>query len=329
MKHLIVKTVIGVFLSGVILVLSSCGQDMSRKSGPESVVKEMSEGVRDFDMERIRSCLVSVDGENAEDITLPEEEYSWLMDYMKESAATIKYDITETVADGESGKVVVEYEHPDISGILSEVVKEYLGKAFAMAFSGEEFNDETAEKLLTDLFKEKTDTAEIARTATTVTFECITYGGEWKIKKMPDEMIDVLTCNCRTALSDLADIGNSQSADDRAGDEPESLSNDADGGQTSENMANEPEDGIYYKQAPVDIQTVCDNIDIKAEYAGREMAVILTNNNDFVVPDLDVTVLFYKDGALIDSDEDGHDVVLPGWSVASRISVPEGADQYK
>ena len=58
------------------------------------------------------------------------------------------------------------------------------------------------------------------------------------------------------------------------------------------------------------------------------LMVVMTNNNSFVIPDLDVQAIFYKEGQMIGSDKDGHDVVLPGHSVASRLDIPEGSDEY-
>lgn len=88
-------------------------------------------------------------------------------------------------------------------------------------------------------------------------------------------------------------------------------------------------DGLYYTKPPISIEEIKKNIKIETEVCDDVMAVIITNNNEFVIPDLDVTVVFYKDGSMIDSDKDGHDALYPGNPVASNIEVPENADDFE
>ena len=86
---------------------------------------------------------------------------------------------------------------------------------------------------------------------------------------------------------------------------------------------------IYFKEMPGDRDTIINNIKIEEEHTDKAMAVMMTNNNPFVIPDLDLTVVFYKNGSMIDSDTDGHDVMLPGSTVVSDIDVPKDADDFK
>ena len=99
--------------------------------------------------------------------------------------------------------------------------------------------------------------------------------------------------------------------------ERQSLDSDEDGGGK-----------IYYSSMPDDRQTIINNIQIDTEHNDKLLMVVMTNNNSFVIPDLDVQAIFYKEGQMIGSDKDGHDVVLPGHSVASRLDIPEGSDEY-
>ena len=89
------------------------------------------------------------------------------------------------------------------------------------------------------------------------------------------------------------------------------------------------ETGIYYSDMPGNKEDIIANIAVETKSTGEVMAVILTNNNPFVIPDLDLTVVFYRNGAMIDSDSDGHDVILPEGIVASRIDVPDEYDDFE
>ncbi len=67
------------------------------------------------------------------------------------------------------------------------------------------------------------------------------------------------------------------------------------------------------------------NISVKTEIAEDGLiAVFITNNNKVTVSEIELEVLFYdSDKKVVDLGEDGHDVVLPGYTVVSRIEPPE------
>ena len=55
----------------------------------------------------------------------------------------------------------------------------------------------------------------------------------------------------------------------------------------------------------------------------------ITNNNTFVIPDLEISVNFYKDGKIVDTAKDGHDAILPGYTVVSDFDSYEIFDDAK
>lgn len=52
--------------------------------------------------------------------------------------------------------------------------------------------------------------------------------------------------------------------------------------------------------------------------------VFITNGSESIIDELDIQI-HYKDaqGTIIDMDEDGHDMVLPGYTVVSRMDAPD------
>ena len=66
------------------------------------------------------------------------------------------------------------------------------------------------------------------------------------------------------------------------------------------------------------------NIEVKAEQTEtKKLCVFLKNNNTFVIDDLKLEVVFYDDNDKpIDTDSDGHDMILPGATVVSQIEAP-------
>lgn len=86
----------------------------------------------------------------------------------------------------------------------------------------------------------------------------------------------------------------------------------------------------YSEEIPDEKENIIKNLEvISSETLEGDIAVFIKNNNDFVIPDLDVQVLFYKDGNITDTDEDGHDVLVPGNTVASKIDTPDDYDEYE
>lgn len=57
--------------------------------------------------------------------------------------------------------------------------------------------------------------------------------------------------------------------------------------------------------------------------------MFITNNNTFVIPDLEIQILYYKDGKIVDTEKDGHDVILPGYTVVSDFETNENYDDVK
>ncbi len=86
---------------------------------------------------------------------------------------------------------------------------------------------------------------------------------------------------------------------------------------------------IYTDRMPIPEEEIISNIAVQTKELDGIMAVFLTNNNEFVIPDLDVEALFYNNGNLVETDSDGHDVILPGHTVVSRLRIPGNADEYK
>lgn len=106
-------------------------------------------------------------------------------------------------------------------------------------------------------------------------------------------------------------------------DTKESVSKDSDSSTGKIKSDNE----IYQKRMPKEEKIILKNIkvDFKKTKNGSYVAFI-TNNNSFVIPELEISVNFYKNGLLVDTDKDGHDVILPGYTVVSSFDSYEEND---
>lgn len=80
-----------------------------------------------------------------------------------------------------------------------------------------------------------------------------------------------------------------------------------------------------------DPEAIKEKVDVRAvPTLDGLMCVFITNNSDCIIDELSVQ-LNYKnvDGTTIDTDEDWHDMVLPGSTVVSRMDTPDSYDNYE
>lgn len=117
--------------------------------------------------------------------------------------------------------------------------------------------------------------------------------------------------------------------EEKAEEESDEDSSQSSGNRLSLNKSEEGSDSIYFKSMPDDRQTIINNISIETENNDDLLMVVLTNNNSFAIPDLDVQAIFYNNGKMIGSEKDGHDAFLPGHSVASRLEIPAEATEFE
>lgn len=83
-------------------------------------------------------------------------------------------------------------------------------------------------------------------------------------------------------------------------------------------------EGVEEEQ-PSDVEEVRKKVDVKAVPTEDGLTcVFITNNSETVIDELGVQVNYKDDtGATVDMDNDGHDMVLPGSTVVSRMDAPD------
>ena len=168
---------------------------------PEDTVITFSEGMKEFDFDKMQSCLAQEDDEL--DDTMEAELGEEVIAKFKEWAQEITYEVDNVDAAKEIAKVNVKYSYVDATNVALTFVSDYFAEAINLAFSGasqEEVEAKALEILITTLQNAETGSAE-----KTVSFDLVKDGDEWKIKEVPDEIEDVLTGNFTSALDDVND----------------------------------------------------------------------------------------------------------------------------
>ncbi len=186
----------------LVLCLAGCG------SKPDSAVKTFCDALKGFDLAVARDCLQNP-SEGDETLASEEEIAEGLgseqfLDYLKECAAKMTYEIGEIVEDGDTATVAVKFTYTDVSPVMTAALGDYLIKGFSMALSGSDESD--LEDLLFDTFMEKTETEETTTATCDATFDCVRADGEWKIDTLSEDagtaVINVLTGNMATAIDE-------------------------------------------------------------------------------------------------------------------------------
>ena len=85
------------------------------------------------------------------------------------------------------------------------------------------------------------------------------------------------------------------------------------------NSSSEPE-----SSSKESAQEVSDKLDVQAKVTlDGQVAVFATNNSDTIIDELELQINYIDEsGNIIDMDTDGHDMVLPGYTVVSKMDVP-------
>ena len=98
----------------------------------------------------------------------------------------------------------------------------------------------------------------------------------------------------------------------------------------TETQAINTQSGIYLGNMPDKEEKILEKIKIVTEKTKKgDIVVFITNDNEYVIPELDLQIVFYRDGKIIDTDKDGHDVLVPDNTVVSKLDAPESYDNFE
>lgn len=110
--------------------------------------------------------------------------------------------------------------------------------------------------------------------------------------------------------------------------EEESKQNESNPNKTEPDVDIKTDGEKYQSTMPAAEADIIANLDIKFEKAKNgDYVMFITNNNTFVIPDIEISVNFYENDSLVDNDKDGHDAILPGYTVVSFFESYESFDK--
>lgn len=129
----------------------------------------------------------------------------------------MKYEIESPEVRDKIAKVNVKFNYADLSPVIIDAFNEYMQQGLIMVFSGAD--DAALETLFDDIFSEKYNEAEIMITDDSVVFEFENTDNGWKISKVSNDVINILTSNMLTRLEkifgEINDIYSESASEDR------------------------------------------------------------------------------------------------------------------
>lgn len=189
----------------LVFAVTGCGTKLE----PKDAIKSFFDGVITFDSAAVTKALAPAAADNlgsASDYLKATEDpmAKPFVDYLKENATKITYEVTGTKINGDAATVTVKCKYVDGTELFGKIIKELYAKAVASALSGKKLSDKELTQMGVDLFKSESGTVQQTFTEKTIDIPCVKVDGTWYVKEVNDQLVDVVSSNLFTAAKKLA-----------------------------------------------------------------------------------------------------------------------------
>ena len=199
---------LGILLMSLLVCfsLSACG------SKPDPTVTNFCDAMKQYDFNTMKKYVVDGDKNSIEDpFSSSEGMTEQTLNILKECVSKMSYEIESSEVTDKTAKVTVKFNYVDLSPVITDAVSEYMQQAFMMALSGA--NEETMETLFDNIFNEKYKASETTMITDSVEFECENTDNGWKISKVPDDVVNILSSNMVKAFEGFIGEGSSENSE--------------------------------------------------------------------------------------------------------------------
>ena len=173
------KKLLSIFITLVIAVtVTGCGA-----KSPTKVVGEKLDSIKSGDSKEF-SDILNNKISNSEETKDSDDAYSESLNKMVEAIKNITYKVNSENIDGDTAKVNVTLNGPDLAEALSQFMQKAFADAFSQAFSGKELSKEETDAKYDKMLAEILGGME--NTDRTMDIELVKENNEWKIKDEND-----------------------------------------------------------------------------------------------------------------------------------------------
>lgn len=174
-----VKKLLSVFVTFMIAVtITGCGG-----KSPTEIVSEKLDSVKLLDSSEFSQIFGETISKDESDKD-SNESFSESTKKMKEFIKNITYKVNSETIEGDTAKVNVTLNGPDISEALNQFIDKAFAEAFSQAFSEQTLSDEEANAKYDKMFAEILN--GMKNTDRTMDIELIKENNEWKVKNEND-----------------------------------------------------------------------------------------------------------------------------------------------
>lgn len=180
----------------IICSCTSCAYIKEFDNTPDAIVAKFCNGMKAYNGVKMNECMydpvpadqIGLDGVN-------------LSAFYKKEAAKMTYEIVETTLsdDGESATVEVDFTYVDASEVYADTTKAFVGKKLSALLTGSSAEGD----MFITMFNEKAAAATLTTTVETAKFTVLKVGDDWRIKEMPNQIGNILSCNAGGTLASL------------------------------------------------------------------------------------------------------------------------------
>jgi hypothetical protein len=207
-----------IVLLSILIVVFLAGCSTAK---PESTVTAFAEAGKKFDLVKMAETINPSNTNNKEKIqdftkngNDPVDQYQkFFIDYFKENAAKITYQIKGTTVAEDKATVTVDFKYVNGAPLLKGTISDVFAKAISMAFTGMEINDEEMGQMFVTSMKNQQQTIQESFTEKTLDIKLVLVDSKWYIDDLGDELLDVFTSNFISVGNELDKSFNSTTED--------------------------------------------------------------------------------------------------------------------
>ncbi|SHF21096.1 hypothetical protein [Alkalibacter saccharofermentans] len=198
------KNVILLLIVVVVILITGC----SNAPKPETTVEGFLEASKELDIVKMAEFVEKSEIEDQEIFDEFEEieegslEASF-MDYLKENASKMTYDISGSTVEDDKATVDVDVKYVDGGSVMKATIVEVFTKVFAGAFAGVEYSEEETNQIFISELNNQREKITETFVEKSIRIDCVLIDDKWYITNLDTEILDVILSNFVSVSEEL------------------------------------------------------------------------------------------------------------------------------